>query len=81
MIYNFIKENKPEGISFKKVYQELGVSSSGYFKHLKRQQQLKSERLSEQEVLKAFKLHKGFYGYRKFFYYLKQKQDVNLSLS
>ena len=81
MIYHFIRENKPEGISFKRVCEELQVSSSGYFKHLKRQHQLKSESLSEEEVSKAFASHKGLYGYRKLFYYLKEKEDVNFSLS
>lgn len=81
MIYNFIRENKPEGISFKRACEELKVSSSGYFKHLKRQQELKSESFSEEEVSKAFECHKGLYGYRKLFYYLQEKEDVNFSLS
>lgn len=81
MIYNFIKENKPEKISFKKICKELGVSSSGYFKNLKKQQEQKSLKLIEEKVSKAFLYHKGLYGYRKLFYYLKEKQDVKFSLS
>ena len=81
MIYHFIRENKPEEISFKKACEELKVSSSDYFKHLKSQQELKSESLSEEEVSKAFEPHKGLYGYSQLFYYLKEKEDVNFSLS
>ena len=81
MIYFFIKNNKPQGISFKKVCRQLQVSPSGYFKHLKKQQEIKAEMKQEEKVLKAFEYHKGLYGYRKLFYYFLEKGDISLSLS
>ena len=45
------------------------------------QQELNAERLTEEEVSKAFEHHKGLYGYRKLFHYLQEKEDMNFSLS
>ena len=81
MIYSFIKSNKPRGICVKRVCEELEVSSSGYFKHLTRQQDIKAELRSEEQVLKAFHYHKGLYGYRKLFHYLRGENGMEVSLS
>ena len=77
MRYSFIAENKPSTLSMEKACTCLSVSRSGYFKHLKVQRN--QDKLTEQEAVKAFHLHKEMYGYRKVYHYLQQS-DISCSL-
>lgn len=79
MIYPFVKEYKLSTLSLKRACLELSVSRSGYFKYLKKKQVQKVK--IEKAVKEAFQLHKGLYGYRKLFHYLRQKRGMFVCLS
>ena len=51
------------------------VSPSGYFKSMKSKAQDQNNR-KEEEIGKAFELHKGRYGYRKLSHYLNRSGGV-----
>ena len=81
MIYQFITENRVKNLSLKKTCFVFSVSPSGYFKSLKlKRKQIQNNRKKE-EVAKAFRLHKGKYGYRKVFHYLNRKRGFSGSSS
>ena len=65
----------------KKACRALSVSPSGYFKNRKRtREQVKNKKRGE-EIVRAFNLHKGRYGYRKVFHYLTRKREFSCSFS
>ena len=81
MIYQFITENRTKTLSLKKACRAISVSPSGYFKNRKRtREQVKNKERGE-EIVRAFNLHKGRYGYRKVFHYLTRKKEFSYSLS
>ena len=57
-----------------KACQVLSVSSSGYFKSLKAPSQSQYNR-NQEDILKAFELHKRRYGYRKISHDLNRNSD------
>lgn len=81
MIYQFITENRVKNLSLKRACFIFSVSPSGYFKSLKlKREQIQNNRKKE-AITKAFRLHKGKYGYRKVFHYLDQKRGFSGTLS
>ena len=81
MIYQFITENRGKNLSLKKACRVFSVSSSGYFKTMKCTKQQVQNKKREEEVVRAFKLHKGRYGYRKVSHYLTRRREFPCSLS
>ena len=70
MMYSFITEHKPSSLSVKRACSTCSLSRSGYFKHLQNQKQPKKLLQTQEQVMKAFYLHKRLYGYRKVYAYL-----------
>ena len=70
MMYSFITEHKPSSLSVKRACSTCSLSRSGYFKHLQSQKQPKKLLQTQEQVVKAFDLHKRLYGYRKVYAYL-----------
>ena len=81
MIYQFITENRVKNLSLKKTCFVFSVSPSGYFKSLKLKKQQVQNNRKKEEISKAFRLHKGRYGYRKVFHYLNQQRGFSSSSS
>ena len=81
MIYQFITENRVKNLSLKEACRAFSVSPSGYFKNMKCTKQQVQNKQREEEVTRAFKLHKGRYGYRKISHYLTRKREFSCSPS
>ena len=81
MIYQFITENKGKTLSLKKACHVFSVSPSGYFKNRKCTKRQLQNKQREEEIVRAFKLHKGRYGYRKVFHYLARNREFSCSPS
>ena len=62
MMYSFITEHKPSGLSVKRACSTCSLSRSGYFKYLQSQKQPKKLLQTQDQVMKAFYLHKRLYG-------------------
>ena len=66
MMYQSISQHKPTSLSLRKACEVVSVSSSGYFKNLKRKSLTSFiPKLLDKDVLRSFHIHKGYYGYRK----------------
>ena len=77
MIYQFITKNRVKNLSLKKTCRIFLVSPSGYFKSLKLKENSKQQK--KEKIIRAFKLHKGRYGYRKIYHYLSQNKEFAFS--
>lgn len=81
MIYQFITENRVQNLSLKKACRVFSVSSSGYFKNMISKKQQTQDKQRKEKIIRAFKLHKGRYGYRKISYYLSRHREFPCSPS
>ena len=81
MIYQFITENREQNLSLKKACGVFSVSPSGYFKNMRSRKQQTQDKQRKEKIIRAFKLHKGRYGYRKIFYYLTRHREFPCSPS
>ena len=77
MIFQFIEENKPKQLSFKKACQFFNVSSSGFFKY--RKTESLSSKIKKEEIAFIFRFYKGRYGYRKIAQALKTEKQKDCS--
>ena len=73
MTFNFIEDHKPKGLSVQKVCDIFQVSSSGYFSFMNKHKELKNLQNKEQRIVQTFHKNKGFYGYRKVLFHLKNR--------
>ena len=73
MIFNFIAGHKPQELSIQKACDVFQVSRSGYFSSMNKSKERKNLKNKEQKIVQAFYKNKGFYGYRKVFFYLKSR--------